>query len=303
MAFYLVRGDLVEMNVDVIVANSNVNLKMVEGVYRAIFHKAGDLELMECCRKIGHLDVGKAVLTPSFNIKNTKGIIHAVGPNYINGKHGEEKKLRSAYENVFKIMEENNFHSAAFPILSSDFNYPLRECYPIERDEILKYLKKHPSDDIYVVLYKQPFELFDEDYRTSLSLYINSAFKNESKKQELKLNNKEAVNEIISLMNKKNINENELIFNANLPYDYLDNLKRDENIIPSKNELLSISLSLKLNKDEIENLLSKQGYHFLTNSIYELIIQYYIENNNYNIYDINDILYYFNLETLSKSNS
>ena len=106
MALYLVRGDLVSMDVDAIIANANVNLKMVEGVSRAIFHRAGDLLLQEACRKIGHCDVGKAVMTLSFNITNCKAIIHAVGPNYINGKHGEEKNLRNAYKSVFKILSK-----------------------------------------------------------------------------------------------------------------------------------------------------------------------------------------------------
>ena len=55
MAIYLIRGDLVNMYVDAIVANANVNLRMVEGVSRAIFHKAGDLELGRLrSRRINH---------------------------------------------------------------------------------------------------------------------------------------------------------------------------------------------------------------------------------------------------------
>ena len=45
MPFYFKRGDLVATECDAIVNASNVNLKMVEGVGRAIFHKAGDKEL------------------------------------------------------------------------------------------------------------------------------------------------------------------------------------------------------------------------------------------------------------------
>ena len=39
MPFYVIKGDLVNMNVDAIVNAANVSLKMVEGVTRAIFIK------------------------------------------------------------------------------------------------------------------------------------------------------------------------------------------------------------------------------------------------------------------------
>ena len=76
MPFFVEKGDLVSMNVDVIVNASNVNLSMVEGVGRAIYHKAGDSELAKACKTIGHCDVGDAVMTPSFGLTNTKAIIH-----------------------------------------------------------------------------------------------------------------------------------------------------------------------------------------------------------------------------------
>ena len=70
MPFYVLKGDLVEMNVDAIVNAANVKLKMVEGVGRAIFHKAGDSELQSACNKIGSCNVGDCKVTPSFNISN-----------------------------------------------------------------------------------------------------------------------------------------------------------------------------------------------------------------------------------------
>ena len=61
MPFYLKKGDLVSANVDAIVNASNVNLKMVEGVGRAIFHKAGDSDLARACKLIGKCALGNAV--------------------------------------------------------------------------------------------------------------------------------------------------------------------------------------------------------------------------------------------------
>lgn len=300
MALYLVRGDLVSMDVDAIIANANVNLKMVEGVSRAIFHRAGDLLLQDACRKIGHCDVGKAVMTPSFNITNCKAIIHAVGPNYINGKHGEEKNLRNAYKSVFKIIDENNFKSAAFPVISSDFNYPLRECYDIEKDEIIKYLSNHIDSDIYVVLFKQPFDIFDDDFKENLSQYVNAHFETKSPKQLLKDTNVDVVNEIKKLMKAKNIDKNTLTLKANRDKTYLDRLFEEPTFIPTKNMLLSLGVAFELSTKDIANLLAKQGYGFGKNSMYELVVQYYVDKKIFDVMQINDCLFFHGLETLSK---
>ena len=176
MPFYFKRGDLVATECDAIINASNVNLKMVEGVGRAIFHKAGDKELTNACKQIGHCDVGAAVMTPSFNLTNAKAIIHAVGPIYINGKHGEEKNLRKVYRSVFKIALENNFKTLAFPLLSGEFNYPLRECYEIAEDEIKNFLKDHKDFKVYMILFKNFPENVSEDEQTRLSkllVYLN----------------------------------------------------------------------------------------------------------------------------------
>ena len=300
MAIYLVRGDLVSMNVDAIIANANVNLKMVEGVSRAIFHRAGDLLLQEACRKIGHCDVGKAVMTPSFNITNCKAIIHAVGPNYINGKHGEEKNLRNAYKSIFSLLEQNDFKTAAFPIISSDFNYPLRECYDIEKDEILNYLKNHIDTDIYIVLFKQAFEIFDDDFKDNLANYVNAHFDTKSPKQNLKETNVDVVNEIKKLMEEKNIDNNTLTLKANWDKEYLEKLFIDPTFLPTKNMLLSLGVAFELTNKEIGNLLAKQGYGFGKNSMYELVVQYYVDKKIFDVLQINDCLFFHGLETLSK---
>ena len=58
MPFYFKKGDLVQTECDLIVNDSNSRLIMVEGVGRAIFHKAGDRELSNALKKIGGCKVG-----------------------------------------------------------------------------------------------------------------------------------------------------------------------------------------------------------------------------------------------------
>ena len=115
----LINASCVEQNVDVIVNAANRFLLSGGGVCGAIFAKAGYAELTETCRKYQvPLQDGDAVITPAFNIKNAKCIIHAVGPDFARVLDGFDK-LFDAYYNSLKVLMENRLHSIAFPLISS----------------------------------------------------------------------------------------------------------------------------------------------------------------------------------------
>ena len=72
----------------------------------AIFRAAGYDKLQAACDAIGHCDTGSAVITPGFDLK-AKYIIHAVGPVWNGGSHGEEDLLAACYWNSLKLAEKN----------------------------------------------------------------------------------------------------------------------------------------------------------------------------------------------------
>lgn len=297
MPFYLKKGDLVASTVDAIVNASNVNLKMVEGVGRAIFHKAGDAELGRACKAIGKCNVGKAVLTPSFNLTNCKGIIHAVAPIYINGKHNEEKLLRSAYRESLKICLENGFTSVAFPLLSGEFNYPLSEAYDVAQDEFLKFLKDHKDFEIYLVIFKNFPDLLDEKTHINLKSYIINNF--DTKIQDNpKYDNSEFVAMVKSLASDKGLTLEDLAKNSNMRYCDLEMLINDQTFIPSKNLALSIALGLKLNEEEALTLLKTLGYMTCKNSVVALVSLFFINKGIYDVYEINKALFNYEAKPL-----
>ena len=78
------------------------------GICGAIFKRAGYEELSDACSKINRsLNDGDAVITPSFNITNTKYIIHAVGPDF-NIKTNAFIDLYNAYYNSLELLKEYN---------------------------------------------------------------------------------------------------------------------------------------------------------------------------------------------------
>lgn len=304
MGFYVVNDDLVKMNVDCIVSNANVNLKMVEGVNRAIFHNAGDIDMMEACRKIGKCDVGKAVITPSFNIKNTKAIIHAVGPNYINGKHDEKENLINAYQSVFDIMKANNFKSVAFPLLSLDFNYPFEECYSNAKEIILKNIKENPDLEVYLCFFKHKYDLLNSEEKDKLNEFILDSKTSLNNKFDIDLENNVTSNlSGLSFIAKKEIekglNDEEIEFNGNLQKGYLNKLRLDSSIIPSKNALYGICVALRLKPKEFIELSSKFGYTLQFNTTKLNIIKYFMLKGSKDVFEINDCLFDLGIKGIS----
>lgn len=295
MPFFIEKGDLVSKEVDCLVNASNVNLSMVEGVGRAIFHKAGDIELARACKKIGHCNVGDAVITPSFGINTAKIIIHAVGPIYINGKHDEEKNLRSAYNKSLKLVIENNYSSAAFPLLSGEFNFPLKECYSIAEDEILRFLKENPEVIIYMVMYKNFPEIVSEEKQFALRKYVQShqgvAF------GEVKTR-KKVSGFIKSLMIEKKLTIENLAFASNIKLSTLKNILAGKVDSIPKEALFAIGVGLGLNVVDLNTLLMTNGFVIENTSLNDLIIAFCVEHKCHNVYEVNRALFHYGFKPI-----
>lgn len=142
---YIQSSDIVNSNADCVVNAANEHLAAGGGVCGAIFRAAGHSRLQAACDKIGHCNTGSAVITPGFNMKN-KFIIHAVGPRWYGGEHGEEKFLYSAYMESLKLARANDCHSIAFPLISSGiFGYPVDKAWDVALAACVDFVESDPN--------------------------------------------------------------------------------------------------------------------------------------------------------------
>lgn len=297
MPFFIQKGDLVSMNVDCLVNDSNVNLSMVEGVGRAIFHKAGDAVLAKACKEIGHCDVGEAVLTPAFGIENTKAIIHAVGPIYINGKHDEEENLTNAYNSSLSLAVEHGYKSIAFPLLSGTFNFPLKECYDIALRAIKEFLKKHDDLDVYMVMYKNFPQMLTEEIQIALTKYIidNSAFIFSDQNEKHSFSS--LVNDAVK---KSGLSLEEIAFRSNLKQEHAKKIIADNGDI-TKEDIICLAIGLGLDKTKTNALLISKGFVFEPTIVSDLIVCYFLDNKINDIFLINNTLFQYNLNSLGSN--
>ena len=183
MPFKIVRNDLTRMLVDVIVNTANEEPIYSSGTDTAVYKAAGVEELLAARREIGCMEEGEVAITPGFKLP-AKYIIHAVSPFYINGKYGEEEKLRSCYRKSLFLALENGCESIAFPLISTGgFGYPKEEGMGIAVDEINKFLLQHDMM-IYLVVFDEKATKLAMRLQPALDAYIDEHYVKEKHVEE-----------------------------------------------------------------------------------------------------------------------
>ncbi|HEY7135533.1 MAG TPA: O-acetyl-ADP-ribose deacetylase [Acidimicrobiia bacterium] len=131
MQLVAVHGDITREEVDAVVNAANQSLGGGGGVDGAIHRAAGRRELQDACARLGGCATGDAKATDAFRLP-ARWIIHAVGPRYRDGRHGEAELLASCYRRSLAVADELGARTLAFPAISTGiYGYPLEEATEI----------------------------------------------------------------------------------------------------------------------------------------------------------------------------
>ena len=126
----IVNADITTLRVDAIVNAANESLIPGGGVDAAIHRGGGPAILRDLASRYGrerHLDTGDAVVTTA-GLLPARWVVHAVGPVWQGGGHGERLLLESAYRSSLARADEVGARSIAFPAISCGvYGYPLEE--------------------------------------------------------------------------------------------------------------------------------------------------------------------------------
>lgn len=126
----VIQADITTLQVDVIVNAANQTLLGGGGVDGAI-HRAAGPELVAECKTLNGCPTGEAKITKGYRLP-AAFVIHAVGPRYRDGRHGEPDQLADCYRNSLKLALAHKLKTIAFPAISCGiYGYPIPQAADI----------------------------------------------------------------------------------------------------------------------------------------------------------------------------
>jgi O-acetyl-ADP-ribose deacetylase (regulator of RNase III) len=160
----LVRGDITEQQVDVIVNAANSRLAGGGGVDGAIHRRGGPAIMEETNRRYPDgCPTGSAVISGAGSLP-ARFVAHAVGPVWHGGGHGEAKKLATAYRCCLELAAENACQSIAFPAISCGvYGYPIEQAAKIALGTTIDFLGANDAPALarFVLFGNDTFDLFE----------------------------------------------------------------------------------------------------------------------------------------------
>lgn len=324
MPFEIVRNDITKMKVDAIVNAANKSLLGGGGVDGCI-HRAAGPELLEECKLLNSCETGSAKITKGYQLP-CMYVIHAVGPRWIDGNHHEKELLESCYTTSLHLSIEYSCKSIAFPLISSGiYGYPKDQALRIAVEQIRKFLLDHEMMVYLVIFDRKAYEISDKLY-SDIATYIDDRYVDEHsdspslqrvrfrefenaclKEESVPLSSAnqksitdwlEDIDESFSEMLLRKINESgmsdaECYKKANIDRKLFSKIRSDKLYKPSKPTVLAFALALELSLEEMQDMLAKAGFALSHSSKFDLIIEYFVKQGNYNVYEINEALFAF----------
>lgn len=101
------------------------------------------------------------------------------------------------------------------------------------------------------------------------------------------------------LINKKGLKNSEVYAAANISKQYFSKLLKGQ-VNPSKEKVLALAVGLRLNVDEAVDFLKVAGYAFSPVSQTDVIVEYFLQEQDYNVIKIDIVLFDYGLPALSE---
>lgn len=93
---------------------------------------------------------------------------------------------------------------------------------------------------------------------------------------------------------KKNLNDPDVYKKANIDRKLFSKIRKNPDYKPKKNTAIALALAMELDLEETKEFIGRAGYALTHSSKYDIIIEYFITQKNYNVFEINEVLFAYN---------
>ena len=327
MPLIIVRNDITKMKVDAIVNAANETLLGGGGVDGCI-HRAAGPELLQECRTLGGCRTGEAKITGAYCLP-CRYIIHTVGPVWDGGKYGEREKLASCYRTSLALAKEHGCETVAFPLISSGvFGYPKDQALRVAVDTISEFLAENDMT-VYIVIFDRAAYQIGNKLFADIAAYIDDHYVDahtDSRRERMRrmgvvesrmLTAYEDVpmaasgldealahldtgfsETLLKLIDRSGKKDAEVYKKANVDRKLFSKIRNNPDYKPSKPTAVAFAIALELNLRETRDLIARAGYALSPSSKFDIIIEYFIMQRDYDIFKINEALFAFDQSLL-----
>lgn len=328
MPLEIVRNDITKMKVNAIVNAANETLLGGGGVDGCI-HRAAGPELLAECRTLGGCKTGDAKITKAYRLP-CQYVIHTVGPMWNGGSHGERKLLVSCYRTSLALAKEHGCETVAFPLISSGiFGYPKDQALRVAVDTIGEFLL-HNDMTVYIVIFSRTAYQISSKLFADIAEYVDDHYVDvhtDSQRERLRrmsvlesrtLSADAAAapmavggldsllahldagfsETLLKLIDRSGKKDSEIYKKANVDRKLFSKIRNNPDYKPSKTTAIAFAIALELNLDETRDLVARAGYALSASSKFDVIIEYFIRQKKYDIFEINEALFAFDQSLL-----
>ena len=328
MPLEIVRNDITKMKVDAIVNAANETLLGGGGVDGCI-HRAAGPELLAECRTLGGCKTGDAKITKAYRLP-CQYVIHTVGPVWNGGSHGERELLVSCYRTSLALAKEHGCETVAFPLISSGiFGYPKDQALRVAVDTIGEFLL-HNDMTVYIVIFSRTAYQISSKLFADIAEYVDDHYVDahtDSRRDRLRrmsvlegralsagaaaapmvADNLDDLlahldagfsETLLKLIDRSGKKDSEIYKKANVDRKLFSKIRNNPDYKPSKATAIAFAIALELNLDETRDLVARAGYALSASSKFDVIIEYFIRQKKYDIFEINEALFAFDQSLL-----